>query len=145
MTSRPYFAYGSNLFEPQMSNRCPGTKILGRAQLRGWQFIINDWGVASIVKKPGAVVWGLVWDISAEHETTLDVFEGVAEGHYTKEQVSVRLIDETPKVTLNCLTYVSRNAFRGRSRPDYLDTRILPAAKKQRFPMAYQSQLKRWI
>jgi len=44
-----YFAFGSNLSSTQMRSRCPGTKAVGLAFLRDYEFIINERGFANVV------------------------------------------------------------------------------------------------
>ena len=95
--SRLYFAYGSNLSTTQMASRCPGARPLHLAWLGGWRFIINTRGVANIVpddsdafttaasnrpvttgsegSSPG--VYGILYEIDADDEESLDLCEGV--------------------------------------------------------------------
>ncbi|KAM7205235.1 hypothetical protein V8F33_001066 [Rhypophila sp. PSN 637] len=47
---RLYFGYGSNLWHKQMAQRCPGAEFLGIARLRGYQWMINKRGYATIAK-----------------------------------------------------------------------------------------------
>ena len=63
-----YFAFGSNLSEDQMRQRCPSAVLLGRA----------SWGgsVASIVASPGERVPGLLYRVSPDDLLRLDRFEG---------------------------------------------------------------------
>jgi len=49
-----YFAYGSNMWRHQMAvQRCPGAEFSGVGLLRGWRFLINARGVATIVPEAG--------------------------------------------------------------------------------------------
>ncbi|KAJ9143569.1 hypothetical protein NKR19_g6816 [Coniochaeta hoffmannii] len=87
--SRLYFAYGSNLSTTQMASRCPDARPLHLARLPGWRFIINTRGVANIVPEdPGPApagscdqeeggVYGILYEIGAEDEESLDLCEGV--------------------------------------------------------------------
>ncbi|MGV8122381.1 MAG: gamma-glutamylcyclotransferase family protein [Candidatus Xenobiia bacterium LiM19] len=59
----PYFAYGSNMYTEQMTERCPGQSFEGNAVLAGKRFIINSNGVATIVPENSSRVWGIVWMI----------------------------------------------------------------------------------
>ncbi|KAF2786552.1 hypothetical protein K505DRAFT_330275 [Melanomma pulvis-pyrius CBS 109.77] len=45
-----YFGYGSNLWLHQMALRCPTSKYLGVARLKGYRWIINARGYANIVE-----------------------------------------------------------------------------------------------
>ena len=42
-----YFAYGSNMNQEQMKNRCLKSRPLGKVSLLGYRFIINSKGVAT--------------------------------------------------------------------------------------------------
>ena len=56
LPSKPllYVAYGSNINLPQMSFRCPHSKVVGTAMVKGWELEFR--GVATIVPKPNAEV-----------------------------------------------------------------------------------------
>ncbi|KAI5366573.1 putative gamma-glutamyl cyclotransferase, gamma-glutamylcyclotransferase [Septoria linicola] len=99
-----YFGYGSNLWLHQMRQRCPTSKYLGIARLKGYKWFIYDRGYANIVKLSDeeetrqesdgrqkhdyrTEVWGLVYGLEASDEARLDVNEGVAHGAYSKEWI----------------------------------------------------------
>lgn len=77
-----YFAYGSNLDEAQMLNRCPSAVRGPRAVLRGYALTFGGfshrWGgaVASIVRAREEEVRGLLYAIDADDVARLDRFEG---------------------------------------------------------------------
>lgn len=83
--TRLYFGYGSNMHEGQMVSRCPQAVPLGVATLNGWE--LREHTFADIVPCPAGVVHGVVWHISAGCEESLDVYEGVSNGHYVKRLV----------------------------------------------------------
>ena len=72
-----YFAFGSNLHLGQMAERCPGSRYIGTADLRGYRFQINQRGFANVVPSPGDHVEGLVYLLSQNDEERLDRSEGV--------------------------------------------------------------------
>ncbi|KAK3298676.1 uncharacterized protein B0H64DRAFT_471935 [Chaetomium fimeti] len=98
-----YFAFGSNLWQHQMSLRCPNSPFIGLARLRGYKWFINARGYANIApvttnptpspqeddnQNPYAnEVWGLVYTLSPPDEAQLDRNEGVPTA-YQKELVS---------------------------------------------------------
>lgn len=90
-----YFAYGSNMDPAQMARRCPDSSALGGAILRGYRltftFDSERWagGVGNVVADPDEHVWGVLWDLSIEDESSLDEYESVNEGIYTKTTVTV--------------------------------------------------------
>lgn len=82
-----YFAYGSNLSPSQMSLRLradpASSKPVAVARLDAHAWIICERGYANVVALPEAnaatnenVVWGIVYNLSAEDEARLDMFEG---------------------------------------------------------------------
>lgn len=87
-----YFAYGSNLWQNQMHQRCPSSKFLGIVRLKGFRWIIYQRGFANIVevdshKEEGDEkgeegdyrnqVWGMMYSLEEEDEKLLDEREGV--------------------------------------------------------------------
>ena len=85
--SKFYFAYGSNMDQKQMLNRCPTAKCFGKAKIDNYRFIINARGVASIIPWEGSGVEGLVWCIFNQDEEQLDIYEGIVGGYYFKDSV----------------------------------------------------------
>ncbi len=94
-----YFAYGSNLSTAWLRTRTPSARPLGRALLKGYQFICNKRssdgsGKANLALQPGGSVWGVVYEIHNDEIAALDR----AEGGYARQVVQVvdsegRLID----------------------------------------------------
>ena len=79
-----YFAYGSNLNWHQMKKeRCPGSKYIQPYILKGYKLIFsqrnpnNKYGHANIEKNKNYYVQGAIWQLSKEHEKTLDEYEAV--------------------------------------------------------------------
>lgn len=137
---RLYFAYGSNMNPAQMRFRCPTSKAVARATLRGYRFAINSRGVATIVESEKSSVSGVLWKISRLDEEVLDCFEGVRSGAYVKRRISP---------TKNCLRRLSvisqgmsvRNLpirLQGKTRSkrrcpkSVSDLRIVPTVRKRR-------------
>ena len=81
-----YFAYGSNLYVPQMQTRVGQCKKPKKAQLRGWRLVFNvasgrrGGGAANIVRtdKPDDVVYGVVYHLSRQQLDVLTEYEGVS-------------------------------------------------------------------
>ena len=74
MKERYYFAYGSNLNQAQMLQRCPKASPVSRAVLGGWRLYWQ--GVLTILKDPGAQVHGALWKTTPKCERSLDRYEG---------------------------------------------------------------------
>ena len=76
------FAYGSNLDEAQLRQRCPGARQVGVATLEGYrlgfagQSAMWGGGVATLVPDPQGSVSGVVWALTSEDLARLDRFEG---------------------------------------------------------------------
>lgn len=94
-----YFGYGSNLWLHQMRQRCPTSKYLGIARLKGYKWIIYERGYANIVELSSSEkessddkhdyakeVWGLIYTLEPNDQERLDENEGVPYA-YQKEMV----------------------------------------------------------
>jgi gamma-glutamylcyclotransferase (GGCT)/AIG2-like uncharacterized protein YtfP len=86
---KSYFAYGSNLWEKQMKQRCPESRKLCRATLHGYRWIITTRGYASVVECKGESVEGVIYQLSESDEAELDRFEGVSNGFYQKAELPI--------------------------------------------------------
>ena len=77
-----YFAYGSNLDDAQMRERCANARVVGRATLPNYALVFGGfshrWGgaVASVVRAKGACVEGLLYELGNVDLRELDRFEG---------------------------------------------------------------------
>lgn len=92
MKKRIYFAYGSNQCLHQMAHRCPTAKVIGTANLMGYELLFRGNGsgaVATVEKKPHSFVPLVVWEIYPKDELALDIYEG-APRFYRKETVKAR-------------------------------------------------------
>ncbi len=119
-----YFAYGSNMDEGQMAQRCPGAEMTGVGVLRGYRFIINNRGYATLCAEPSGAVSGVLWRLAAEHETALDRYEGVASGLYDK---CCRTVSTSGTDAVQALVYIDhRNQSIGLPKEGYLE-RIIAA------------------
>jgi gamma-glutamylcyclotransferase (GGCT)/AIG2-like uncharacterized protein YtfP len=94
-----YFAYGSNMNTQQMHERCPNSRPIGPAVLRGYKVVERKY--ADIDKSPDSTVNGLVWEIAESDLKVLDRYEGYPKC-YIRYQVAIELQDST---ILNCFVY----------------------------------------
>ena len=133
-----YFAYGSNMCPQQMAVRCPGGRAFGQAELRDWQFLINTRTYATIVTKPGAVTYGVLWSLTPGHIAALDDYEAVAEGMYNKTSLIVQGNGEP----VEALVYIDPVCEFGQPGADYLQT-ILDGAAYFGLPSEYIAGLAR--
>lgn len=136
-----YFAYGSNMDEEQMSFRCPTAEFVGSAVLKGYAFIINNRGLATIVPKKDTVTPGIVWTLDRESESALDRYEGYRMGLYDK---CFRIVRDDAGNKLDVLVYIDHiNTSLGASQQGYLD-KIIRAADDHFLSKKYLEMLRMW-
>lgn len=129
-----YFAYGANMDLDRMLDRCPNANFIEVGELKGYRFIINTRGVASIVPDITSSVNGIIWTIAEEDEAFLDYFEGVKGGWYAKHAVTVCEIGKNN--IYNCLVYIASDSKEGKPIEDYF-TNIIKWAKNYQFQQEY--------
>lgn len=136
---RYYFAYGANMDLDTMYKRCPYVKFIEAGELKGYRFIINKRGVASIVLDKDSSVFGIIWTITENDEGFLDHYEGVKGGWYFKHTVTVKEITDKTN-TYDCLVYIASDPNEGKPIEDYF-TNIIKWAKNYHFPKEYVGYL----
>ncbi|XP_055934197.1 gamma-glutamylcyclotransferase-like [Argiope bruennichi] len=76
-----YFAYGSNMLKQRMHINCPSALFKCIGELKNFKLSSTDFAhswkgaVATILECKNDSVWGVVWEISKEHEEKLDLQE----------------------------------------------------------------------
>lgn len=136
-----YLAYGSNMWEEQMTKRCKEHEKVGKAILVGYRWIISTRGVANVVVSPEHTVEGTLFRISASDEVSLDHFERVAEGAYGKEKLQVEHAGEK----CMALVYVDPITEEGSPNPEYV-VRINKGVKDAQLSAEYlASQIRQFI
>ena len=135
-----YFAYGSNMNEEQLMERCPSSHFLCRATLPEHRFVITTRGFASVVPEAGDKVHGVLCALTESDEWELDRREGVHENIYRR--------DRLPVVTefgygMNALIYIDHVKEPGVPRKGYLE-KILAGAKRHHLPPSYLTEIKSW-
>lgn len=127
-----------------MRHRCPDSQVVCRGVLEGWQFYINERGVASIWRDPASEVHGVVYDCSPQDIANLDRFEGVWAGRYGRFYMDVRSV--STKHIRRCITYIDPSAMLGTARKGYMD-RVLGGACQHKLPKTYIEFLKKqgWL
>ena len=89
-----YFAYGSNLNQKQMLERCPDSKPKFTATLPNYKLVFVGWsrqwrgGMASIRPFRGEKVLGAIYEISDRDLRRLNNYEGYP-GNYNRLNVTV--------------------------------------------------------
>ncbi len=139
---KDYFAYGSNMDEPQMNQRCHNSPVLvGIARLNDYRFIINTRDVATIILQASGEVYGIVWSITIACEQSLDEYEGVRCGTYTKTMMDVQLCSGK---SVHALVYIASDSTRGSAGSGYME-KIVAAAERHRLPDDYVEELRTWV
>lgn len=142
LAGKLYFAYGSNMDECQMRERCPTAKLIGKARLAGYKFIINNRGVASVIENDGSYVEGLLWSVFSEDEEKLDRCEGVEFDYYRKREITVENISTGARPV--AMVYIASEDTSGVPRSGYLE-KIIKAANKFEFAANYRAELAEWL
>lgn len=133
-----YFAYGSNMNESRMSDRCPGAIPAGIAKLEDYKFALDSEGNATVLKSAGSHVWGFLWDISEEHKKNLDIKEGIHTGAYRDSYILV----EQDTIQTEALIYISlREPNEGNRVPEYEDM-VIQGAMQRGLPDCYIQELR---
>jgi len=133
-----YFAYGANMDPTHLAKYCPGAIALGPAVLPGHRFEIAARGYGHAAPDPGHDVPGFLWELPPDEAEALDRYEGVPEGWYRRDQVTVRH-DGMPT---QAMLYVATDTAPGLANPGYLEG-IVPIAERSGFPEAYVARLRR--
>ena len=76
-----YLAYGANMDADSMAFRCPNAQPRGVFLLRNWE--LQFYCHATIERRKGSAVAGVLWALTPDCERSLDRFEGFPT-YYTK-------------------------------------------------------------
>lgn len=110
-----YIAYGSNINLPQMSFRCPHSKVVGTAMVKGWELEFR--GVATIVPKPDTEVPVLLWELDRRDIPALNRYEGFPH-LYRQQEIEV----ETPDGKAKGMVYLMNRGQISPPSQGYLQT-----------------------
>ena len=145
-----YFAYGSNMNPARLVDgrlRREGVEIGRRigGRLDGWQLAFDKVartsagaGVGNIVMMSGGTVHGTLNEMPDAGLKVLDVWEGVAGGHYERRTMPVVRADDGK--TVDAVTYVALKTAAGlRPTREYLDHLL---AGRDLLPQQYWEWLK---
>jgi hypothetical protein len=135
-----YFAYGSNMDREGMAGRCPRARLIGLARLPRHRFFIMSEGYASIMRDPRRAVLGALWDVPFADIPSLDRYEQVSAGLYSKITQPVVIEDKTLGGAKRALVYVGRSARPGKPKPGYLEL-VLQSARSLGLPDSYLYEL----
>lgn len=124
-----YFAYGSNLWVPQMRSRCPSARPVATGVLDAWEIVYDKPSTdgsskLNIRPAPAGAVNGVIYEISDEERPALDA----AEPLYAP--IEVRVDDE------DVLTYTYEGEPSGRRPYDWYVAMVLVGAASHGLPTA---------
>jgi gamma-glutamylcyclotransferase (GGCT)/AIG2-like uncharacterized protein YtfP len=132
-----YFAYGSNMWSEQMLGRCPTATAPVVASLEGWRLLINERGVATLIRDAEGEVHGVLWRLGDVDLRTLDLAEGVADGRYDRLTVGVVTVQGA---SVQAEVYVDPRCTPGPARDGYRE-RLISGAVEHGLPDAYRTFL----
>ncbi|KAM6500264.1 hypothetical protein JOM56_003278 [Amanita muscaria] len=133
-----YFGYGSNMWRDQMRRRCADSKYIGVGILRGWKWIINELGAATIVLSED-IVYGLLYEISQHDMDELDKFEKRYDKVLMDIEVHKAEDDKTGKILHTTLVYIDRRETEGPPKTEYIYrmNQAITDAVKEGVPQEY--------
>lgn len=99
--TRFYWAYGSNLCEERMHQRCPNAVKVGPLLLTQSRLVFRGYADCVHSDDAEARTPGGLWRITAEDEAALDRVEGVRGGFYRKVYITLGVDGEAHR----CLVY----------------------------------------
>ena len=107
MKKKLYVAYGSNLNKEQMAYRCPNAKPIAVATLKDHQLVFQGHPFnahANVIPAEGHEVPVAIWEITGKDEASLDIYEGVRGGYYTKEYMEIDVNGEQKEALIYIMT-----------------------------------------
>ena len=137
-----YFAYGSNMDQEQMHERCPRAVLFGPAVLNDYHLAFTIFsptrlcGCADIVSSFGDRVHGLLYRLTDAEMEAMDAFEGHPI-HYQRIPVRINYQDGEVDAYSYEVVYKKENL---RPSPHYLGL-LQSAAILHKFPEEYQAFL----
>ena len=132
-----YFAYGANMIQSAMAQRCPKSRPLGLARLAKHRSFIMSSGYLSVRRDPGMDVHGVLFDLALSDVAALDRYEEIGRGLYTKV---VQPVLRKNAAAASALVYVGRDENAGIAHPDYM-AGVLAAARDWELPPHYIAHL----
>lgn len=94
-----YAAYGSNLDPQRMAERAPYSPVADTGWLEGWRLTFGgedlgwEGALTMVVEDPGSSVFVVLYDMHPLDEASLDAWEGISLGMWSKIRVRVQTLD----------------------------------------------------
>jgi len=137
-----YFAYGSNLYWPQMRQRCPSSRFVCAARLTDYEFGITrhsrlrNCGTANVFPQRGREVWGAVYQVSDADLLVMDSFED----GYRREFLPVYPVDDGSR-PIKALVYIAQIEKNVPLPTAEYKRIIVEGAKHWQLPASYRAML----
>ena len=105
-----YLAYGSNLNIAQMKHRCPNANPIGTAIIHDYALLFKGsktGAYLTIEPQKGAYVPVGVWEVTAEDEAKLDIYEGYPTFYYKKAiRLPIKFFDGKDTAERTAFVYI---------------------------------------
>lgn len=140
-----YFAYGSNMLTERLIKRIGSVNLVGVASIEGRKLAFHKRSEDGsgkcdipVSKAKGAIVRGVVYEVTEDDLVTLDEFEGVGKGY---ERVTMEVQMESGPV--EAATYVATDSHieKGLLPYDWYHGLVLAGAMQHGFPKDYIASL----
>ncbi len=140
-----YFAYGSNLHPVRLTERVASAKLVGSAQVPGYQLKFHKLGQDDSGKcdlfhtgRSKDIVHGAIYTLAAGHKNTLDEFEGKGMGYIDKP---VAILHRNQLI--DCFTYLAQEDYIVDSLKPYhwYKQLVIQGATYLHFPASYLSKI----
>lgn len=135
-----YFAYGSNMSSARLRQRIPIMQIVGQAYLCGYTMRCtkrgkDGTGKANLHPDPAGIVWGVLYQLTADALTLLDTFEP----NYAHLAVTVHTAPVL--VTYPARTYISTHLLATPCVTREYHRYLIAGAHEHQLPAAYIAML----
>lgn len=139
-----YFAYGSNLLVERLAARCPSARISSLASALSWSIgfskpSADGSGKATIFKREGSTLPGILFDIEDSDLPALDAAEERGVGYDAIEDFAVV---DAAGATRRALTYVAIAPDPALKPYDWYLALVLAGATRAGFDAGYRRQLR---
>jgi gamma-glutamylcyclotransferase (GGCT)/AIG2-like uncharacterized protein YtfP len=140
MTTKLYFAYGSNMKTSRMTDRVPSAKPVGYAKLTGNTIAFNKAsndksGKTNIVDSKNSYVLGVLFEVDEKDIPKLDEFEK----GYEKQEVTVSRADNQ---NITAFIYISTQTNNDLKPYDWYLNLLIDGAEENNLPKDYIDYLR---
>ncbi len=149
MTVFRYFSYGSNMLVERLQARCPSAKLLGVAKVPGYELKFSKKSkdgsgkaMPFATRRSGAVIHGVLFDISKDQLKALDRAEGCGYGYDRTPDFSVHFGDEAAPVEVTTYVANTEYVYPGLQPFDWYLALVIAGAQQHNFTAEYIDNLR---